>query len=91
VVVVVLSQKESVGGCSFLCSSLTNKFGKNIAIWRRDVFIVFFYRLRNFKPKLLVESNGIIVVRLNMQVYLRDVLLLTQIYHMVQQLRSCEN
>jgi hypothetical protein len=80
-----------VEGCSFLCSSLANKFSNNITIWRCYVLIVVLYRLCYFKPKLLVERDGILVVCLNMQVYLGDVLLCTEIKNMVQQLCSCQN
>ena len=49
------------------------------------------YRLCYFESKLLVESDGIVVVCLNMQVYLRDVLLRREIKNMVQQLRPCQH
>jgi hypothetical protein len=82
---------QTVEGSSFLCSRLADKFGNNITIWWRYVLIVVLYRLCYFKPKLLVERDGIVVVCLNMQVYLGDVLLCTEIKNMVQQLRSCQN
>jgi hypothetical protein len=49
------------------------------------------YRLCDFKSKLLVESNRIVIICLNMQVYLRDVLLRREIKNMVQQLRPCQH
>lgn len=65
--------------------------GKNIAIRRGNVCIIVLDSFRDFKLKFLIEVYGIFVICLHMQIDLRNVLLGTEIKHVVQQTCTCTN
>lgn len=54
---------------------MSNKLGKNIAVRWSDVGIIVLNGICNFKPEFLVESNGIFIVCLHVQINLWGVLL----------------
>lgn len=76
---------------SFLRISMRNDLTEKVAVRRRDICVVVLDGIRDFKSKLLVECDGVIVVCLDMQVNLWDVLLCGQAQNMRQQLGACNH
>lgn len=66
-----------------LCLGWSNEFGYNVAVWWSDVCVIVLDSLCNLKPKFLIEFDGILIISLDMQVNLTDVLLSTEIKHMI--------
>lgn len=67
----------------FLC--LIDQLGNDIAIWWGNVCVIVLDGVCDFKPKFLIKTDGIFIVRLHMQVYLTNVLLRAKIKDMIQQ------
>lgn len=75
----------------FLGLWLTDILGNNVAIWGGNVGVIILDGVGDFKPKFLIEIDGIFIVRLHMQVDLHNILLRTEIKNMIQQLCTCTN
>lgn len=60
---------------SFFCVRLGNDFTEHVTIGWTDVHIIIPYGVCDFKSKLFIEGNCIVIVCLHMQVDLPNILL----------------
>lgn len=60
---------------SFLGLLLSDELSKYITVWGSNVCVVVFDGVSDFKPKFLIEVDGIFIICLHVQVNLSDVLL----------------